>query len=1074
MKKINVIFICLICFLSLAVQSQNAPVTTAAVVTTATPGDHVVVPVTVSGFNNIGTISLTLDYDPAVLTYVSETHDPLFGDMSVSGATAGRITAGWYGASGITLPDGTTMFAVTFHYISGSSDLTWFDDGGSCEYSDGDANPLNDIPTSQYYINGFVTSQAAPVTHAPFITNAVPGNVIVPVTVDGFVNIGTISLTLEYDPLVLTFVSGAHNPAFTSDFTVSTAPGTGGKYNIIIGWFGSAVTLTNGSSLVDLTFTYTNSNGLVFSTLNWKDNGNSCEYGDASAEPLWDSPTADYYHNGLVAGQLSPITYLPFITNPPAGDLWIPLTVDNFTNIAGISLTFEYNPGMMTYANVFSSAISGLTVGSQILPNGNRKIVIGRIGNTVSLANGSTLVNIKFNYISGTSLLTFLDNGESCEYSDPDYYPLYDLPTADYYHNGVVTGQLSPVTHLPVITNATAGDLWVPVTVDNFDNIASLSLTFEYDPLVITYTNVFSPGLSGLNAGSQPIAGGKRKITIGWWAETPSSLPDGSQIVNLKFTYNMGTTLLDWSDNGGSCEYSDANYNPLYDIPTESFYHSGIVTSQLSPVIKADTTAGVLNGLVTVPIRVWGFANINSFSLTLDYNPDVITFECATPNTAVAESFDASDIIPGRLEIGWFGDETTLSDGSDLIYLTFLYHGGTSALTWHNDGATCQYTAGALYLPLYDLPTTDFYKNGRVIPSPAAAVWTGATSSDWTVPANWNDFPAHSFFDVIINATPTPPHWPKFTGDFAVGAQCKSLTLTGAAEMEVTGNMTIEPGRFFEMTGAGALKVGKDWNNYGIFEPGTGTVEFTGTADGNIDHGTYPATSLSSYTPSTFAAGMTALVGGTAGPTGDNAHSDVSIGFTFNYLGVDYTQLRINTNGWVSLNLSGNDATSGINSSLFFPVAPGTALAPWWDDLLADGGTAVSYQSSGGVFTAEWKNILAFSSEATARLNFQVKLYSGTNVIEFCYGSVAAGTHNTVEGASIGIKDATGGLGRFIEATSGSGYIAKTCLVSDTGWPAVNYRFSPPAGLGIEIFWKMVMSKTAGLNIKRDVKVNGH
>ena len=1215
MKKINVVFIiCLLCFLSLIVKSQNAPVTSAAVVTTAIPGNDVIVPVTVSGFSEIGTITLTLNFDPAVLTYVSATHDPLFSDMSINSVTAGIITVGWFGSAGIILPDGTTLFQINFHYISGTSDLTWFDDGGSCEYGDADAIPMNDSPTSQYYINGVVTNQPAPVTYAPSITDAVPGNMDIPITVDGFVNIGTISLTFEYDPLVLTYVSNTPNPAFDPlEFTVTSSPSTGGKYKIVIGWFGSAVTLNGGSTsiLVDLAFTYSNSAGLAFSALTWKDNGNSCEYANASAESLWDSPMADYYHNGLVTAQLAPVTYLPTITSALSGILWIPVIVENFTDIAGISLTFEYDPDVMTYASAYigNPSVSGLFANSQSLPNGNRKLVVGRYGSPASLSNGDTLIKIKFNYISGITSLTWLDNGESCEYTDAaynslydqptaDYYhngwvsgqlspvthlpaitvatagnfsvpvtvdyfnninsfsltldydpavitfvsaipngtlegvfnanvdtpgrlemgwfgddirtlsygdemisltflylegtttltwynsggtceysdinffPLYDLPTADYYHNGLVIGQLSPITYLPVITNASAGDLWVPVTVDNFSNIAGISLTFEYDPEVMTYANDFSSDLTDMYVGSQSLPNGNRKIIIGRLGSS-TSLANGDTLIKIKFNYISGMSLLTWLDNGESCEYTNADYYPLYDLPQENYYHDGMVVSQLAPMIVADTVAGSLNGLVTVPLRVWGFTNINSFSLTLDYNPDVLTYECATPNTAVAEAFTASVTTPGRIEMGWFDVEKTLADGSELIYLTFLYHGGTTVLAWFDNGANCEFTSGDLYLPLYDLPTADFYKNGRVIPSP---VWTGAVSSDWTLPANWvDDYPADSFFDVFINATPTPLNWPLFTGNFAVGVQCKSLTLTGAAVMEVTGDMTIEPGRSLNMIGESVLKVGKDWNNYGVFDPGTGTVEFNGTVDGNIDFEAYPATSLSAYTVSTFAQGMTALIGGTAGPTGDNAHSDVNIGFTFTYLGVEYTQIRINTNGWASFNLSGSDATSSFNSSLFFTDAPGTVIAPWWDDLRADGGTAVSYRSLEGVFTIEWKNILAFSFGATARLNFQVKLYRGTNVIEFCYGTVTAGTHNVAEGASIGIKDATGGAGHFLEATSGSDYTTNTCLVSDANWPVVNYRFSTPALPGTEIFWKVVVSKTAParLDIFRDVNVIG-
>lgn len=223
---------------------------------------------------------------------------------------------------------------------------------------------------------------------------------------------------------------------------------------------------------------------------------------------------------------------------------------------------------------------------------------------------------------------------------------------------------------------------------------------------------------------------------------------------------------------------------------------------------------------------------------------------------------------------------------------------------------------------------------------------------------------------------------------------------------------------------------------------------------------------------------MTPITGGSSGPSGDDSHLDVNIGFTFNYLGQNYSQVRINTNGWFSLNLTGDNAISGNNTILFNTSAPGTALAPWWDDLNADANTTVSYKSEGTtpsrVFIAEWKNILAFNTGSTVRLNFQVKLQETINVIEFCYGSVTDETHSSSESASIGIKDATGGLGNFIEATHNSNTLILAFLNSGTNWPAVNYRFTPPVENTTDVFHKLVNSKSAStLHIQRPVQVTG-
>lgn len=140
--------------------AQNAPVTTAATVNNAVTNQPVTIPVTVTGFNNIGSVTLSLDYNTSQLQYISATHNPaLAGPFNVGDNDLGngihRLVLSWFG-SGVSLPDGSSIVEYTFTYLSGTATLDWFDMGPSCLYSDADANILNDIPTSEYYINGRV------------------------------------------------------------------------------------------------------------------------------------------------------------------------------------------------------------------------------------------------------------------------------------------------------------------------------------------------------------------------------------------------------------------------------------------------------------------------------------------------------------------------------------------------------------------------------------------------------------------------------------------------------------------------------------------------------------------------------------------------------------------------------------------------------------------------------------------------------------------------------------------------------------------------------------------------------
>jgi hypothetical protein len=142
--------------------AQNAPHTIAPEIT-CNPGATVDIPITVTDFNNIGALSLTFQFDGLVLDYQSYTNNSGFPGLLIFEQTPGKITAGGfiqYGDPGINLPDNSVLFTLAFYCNEGSTGLQWFDDGGSCEYTDDQFNPLNDSPTCSYYTNGSVNDNS--------------------------------------------------------------------------------------------------------------------------------------------------------------------------------------------------------------------------------------------------------------------------------------------------------------------------------------------------------------------------------------------------------------------------------------------------------------------------------------------------------------------------------------------------------------------------------------------------------------------------------------------------------------------------------------------------------------------------------------------------------------------------------------------------------------------------------------------------------------------------------------------------------------------------------------------------
>ncbi|ESU19283.1 hypothetical protein FCR2A7T_27080 [Flavobacterium cauense R2A-7] len=178
-----------------------------------------------------------------------------------------------------------------------------------------------------------------------------------------------------------------------------------------------------------------------------------------------------------------------------------------------------------------------------------------------------------------------------------------------------------------------------------------------------------------------------------------------------------------------------------------------------------------------------------------------------------------------------------------------------------------------------------------------------------------------------------------------------------------------------------------------------------------------------------------------------------NIGFTFVYEGVNYTQFKMGSNGFISLNTTGT-AVLTTNDLSTANATSRPIIAPLWDDL--DGATPASsvagYEVTGSapnrVLTVEWRNWeWNWNSGATPVISFQVKLYETTNVIEFVYRQEAT---NVASGsATIGIGSATGsGAGSYLNLTSVStpAVSSTTSTTNISTKPATGqiFTFTPP------------------------------
>jgi large repetitive protein len=151
--------------------SQNAPITTVATVSVCPPGT-VIVPVTVVNFNAIGAVTLRIEYNTSQLTfnpYPASFVNPILPGAAILATPVGsginKIMITWSGGTNTqNLSNGATLATLSFTYASGNNTLTFnntSNGGADCEFANGAGTPLNDIPTTTYYINGAVNTAGA-------------------------------------------------------------------------------------------------------------------------------------------------------------------------------------------------------------------------------------------------------------------------------------------------------------------------------------------------------------------------------------------------------------------------------------------------------------------------------------------------------------------------------------------------------------------------------------------------------------------------------------------------------------------------------------------------------------------------------------------------------------------------------------------------------------------------------------------------------------------------------------------------------------------------------------------------
>jgi len=258
------------------------------------------------------------------------------------------------------------------------------------------------------------------------------------------------------------------------------------------------------------------------------------------------------------------------------------------------------------------------------------------------------------------------------------------------------------------------------------------------------------------------------------------------------------------------------------------------------------------------------------------------------------------------------------------------------------------------------------------------------------------------------------------TADVTVAAG--ETVVTDFALTPIYGELSYAPESFEVTLGWGAMLT----ETFSITNDGTAPFSFSlsdaeigspGNAPANSPAVTCPPDAFGySCTDSTEADGLVTydfediVATGTAVSLGDDQVSPpLPIGFSFDYYGVEYTQIYISSNGFLTV-LPGQPngcCTGGILPS---PTTPNGVIAGWWEDLNPAAGGTIHYQTLGD--EPYRYHIIQFTAVphfgGGNLVTKQYKLFEGSNNIEVHY--LAAPSDGGTHSAGIENHDGTIGL----------------------------------------------------------------
>ncbi len=399
----------------------------------------------------------------------------------------------------------------------------------------------------------------------------------------------------------------------------------------------------------------------------------------------------------------------------------VELTVGNFTGINSLTFHIHYNPAVLSWSGMTSTALSGMTANVS-----DSTIHIVWTLNSGSATVSGVLCKLNFTYHGTTSVLGFLPSCYVTKPGSPN-----PIPMLVGYTNGSVGPDCSTLPHVtlsPAIGtpgNYPVNAVTIPITFSGFGtNTAAITQKISYDATKLSFISV--SGLGNLAGATFSASNGV--ITIAWTSSPTSAGKDinttGSTWMHLNFAYNgPGTAAVEFAPGCvittgtptlANVDVCYANGGGVTQAPTSYFATLG----SLSGVIQRDN--------IEVPLAFPNtLGNVSGFTLYLYFDYPVMTYTGIKDLDPSLTSMVTVNTVGTMLTVVYVNPAAPIIPAGTFFKIKLHYNGmGTGHVDFLGN---CQFTNN-----LYE-PMNIEYTNGSVSPGiwpPNATVTLGSVTGN--------------------------------------------------------------------------------------------------------------------------------------------------------------------------------------------------------------------------------------------------------------------------------------------------------------------------------------------------------